>query len=84
MNMNTIDRVKYIKGLDDDIAFLERELKTFVKFMKSKYFDNIVNIDRIAFISDSGKVVSYLSKIAMLKQLKSDLKSGIEILKYVK
>lgn len=82
--MNTIDRVKYIKGLDDDIAFLERELKTFVKFMKSKYFDNIVNIDRIAFISDSGKVVSYLSKIAMLKQLKSDLKSGIEILKYVK
>lgn len=87
MDMNIIDRVKYLNGLNDDIKFLQKELKKLVKYIEVQYFNDIEKLghkENLALIMYSGKIINILGKIDMLKQLKSDLQSGIAILKYVK
>lgn len=83
MDLNKIDKNKFINDINADIEYYQNELDNLKKTMLNKYLYTTDKVDKLSFLSDSNKIIYYSVKIEVLKEFKSELESGITSLRYM-
>ena len=83
MDLNKIDKNKFINDINADIEYYQKELDNLKKIMINKYLNTTDKVAKLSFLIDSNKIIYYLVKIEVLKEFKSELESGITSLRYM-